>query len=429
MSNISDNLKTILTNLGADVRALFTLVKKNESTTNEKFEALNEKVDGAIVNVDDKTTSGVFTVDFTGAPIQKYDMASCPSGTVTFDYANLSGVNADQASTIEVQLPIDTTISTINFPDDTQVLDMPEELEPSETSGAYAYHDIVFRKQGNNVCTNYAYKYDEKPDYFWVEYLPNGDGSFYFDSDGDHWVGDDWDIHLEYSYDGETWLQPNPDDGYWFEISHGDRIYLRSTQLNPSWSTASNKWIRFLDGDEERLKAKFKIGGNIMTLVDGSGKTNAIPSSYYFAHLFDAYSCVADASELRLPAKTVPMGGYYQMFYENTALSAAPAEIPDITTIGMGIFYQAFANCTHLTKAPTIKIKNFGTEWGTLYQMFQNCTSLNEIEVHFSDWGTNSATAQWVSNVASTGTFKCPASLPTTLGVSNIPNGWTIVNI
>lgn len=421
MSNISDNLKTILTNLGADVRTLFTSVKKNESTTNEKFEEINDKIKSPVVDVDDKTTSGVFTVDFTGAPIQKYDMASCPSGTVTFDYANLSGVNADKASTIEVQLPIDTTISTINFPDDTQVLDMPEELEPSETSGAYAYHDIVFRKQGNNVCTNYAYKYDEKPDYFWIECISDT-GNIYLDDSN---FQDEFDLHLEYSLDGgETWA---PWEYYVDDMGEGDRVYLRSTQVNATWSTSYDKYLKFASDDSSE---RFNVGGDIMTLVDGSGKTNAIPSRNYFTNLFRQFN-VVDASELKLSAKLLMGSCYNGMFRQCTALTTAPKVIPNVTYFENGSnFNNCFTGCTALTKSPIIKITSFGNAFNPLYGMFRNCTSLNEVEVHFTDWGTNTVTAEiWLYNVAASGTFKCPASLPIIRGENNIPNGWTIVNI
>ena len=83
------------------------LINNSDFQTSADVEnALESKIGSPIVDVEEKNTSGAFTVDFTGAPIQKYDIPSCPNGTVTFDYANLSGVADNQASTIEVQLPV-----------------------------------------------------------------------------------------------------------------------------------------------------------------------------------------------------------------------------------------------------------------------------------------------------------------------------------
>ena len=340
---------------------------------------------------------------------------------MTFDYANLSGVADNQASTIEVQLPVDSAVSSITFPNGTQVLDMPGELEPSETSGAYAYHDIVFRKQGRKVYANHAYKYEEQPDYFWIE-CASSTGNIYLD---DSYFQDEYDLHLEYSLDGgETWA---PWEYYVDDMGEGDRVYLRSTQVNATWSTNWNKYFRFASDDSSE---RFNVGGDIMTLVDGSGKTNAIPSRYYFSNLFRQFN-VVDASELKLSAKSLMGSCFLAMFNGCTALTTAPKVIPNVTDLDNGTNYQnCFGGCTALTKAPIIKITSLGSVYGPLRGMFANCTSLNEIEVHLTDWGTGSVpTDNWLNNVAASGTFKCPASLPIIRGASNIPEGWTIVNI
>lgn len=428
--DISNNLKTVLDNINKDIAALDDSIPLSTSqltndsdfqTSTDVANALESKNGSPIVDVEEKNTSGAFIVDFTGAPIQKYDITSCPTGAVTFDYTNLSGVADNQASTIEVQLPVDSAVSSITFPNGTQVLDMPEELEPSETSGAYAYHDIVFRKQGNKVCTNYAYKYDEKPDYFWIE-CASSTGNIYLDDSN---FQDEYDLHLEYSLDGgETWA---PWKYYVENMVEGDRVYLRSTQVNATWSTNWNKYLRFASDDSSE---RFNVGGDIMTLVDGSGKTNAIPSRYYFAFLFRQFN-VVDASELKLSARSLMGACYNGMFSSCTALTTAPKVIPNVTYFDNGVnYYSCFGGCTALTKSPIIKLTSLGSAYGPLRLMFANCTSLNEIEVHLTDWGTGTGpTDGWVSNVAATGTFKCPASLPIIRGISNIPEGWTIVNI
>jgi hypothetical protein len=59
--------------------------------------------------------------------------------------------------------------------------------------------------------------------------------------------------------------------------------------------------------------------------------------------------------------------------------------------------------------------------------MFQNCTALSSVEVAFTAWMTG--TAEWLNNVAASGTFTCPAQLPDTRGASGIPTGWTRVDV
>jgi hypothetical protein len=60
--------------------------------------------------------------------------------------------------------------------------------------------------------------------------------------------------------------------------------------------------------------------------------------------------------------------------------------------------------------------------------MFYNCNKLNSINVNFSAWNPTNATSNWVYNVATSGTFTCPASLPEEFGTSKIPSGWTVAH-
>lgn len=72
---------------------------------------------------------------------------------------------------------------------------------------------------------------------------------------------------------------------------------------------------------------------------------------------------------------------------------------------------------------------------GSLNQIFNGCEDLSVIEVNFSHWQDETLTpgffedvcANWVSGVASSGTFTCPSALPEEFGDSRIPSGWTVV--
>ena len=59
--------------------------------------------------------------------------------------------------------------------------------------------------------------------------------------------------------------------------------------------------------------------------------------------------------------------------------------------------------------------------------MFSGCSSLNYIKCLATDISATDCTGNWVSGVASTGTFVKNASMTSwTEGTSGIPNGWTV---
>ena len=88
-------------------------------------------------------------------------------------------------------------------------------------------------------------------------------------------------------------------------------------------------------------------------------------------------------------------------------------------------FYRLFYYCTSLTKSPDLTATKLN--YNCYANMFVGCTNLQYIEVDFTKWNTE-ATENWVSSIASTGTFVKPAALPTTFGSSNIPSGWTVMD-
>ena len=88
-------------------------------------------------------------------------------------------------------------------------------------------------------------------------------------------------------------------------------------------------------------------------------------------------------------------------------------------------FYRLFYYCTSLTKSPDLTATKLN--YNCYANMFVGCTNLQYIEVDFTKWNTD-ATENWVSSIASTGTFVKPAALPTTFGSSNIPSGWTVMD-
>ena len=85
-----------------------------------------------------------------------------------------------------------------------------------------------------------------------------------------------------------------------------------------------------------------------------------------------------------------------------------------------------FSGCTSLTTAPELPATTLADY--CYYGMFQRCTNLNTITLgytgNFADAPSN-AFSNWVSGVASTGTFYYNGT-DTTTGESAIPEGWTV---
>ena len=83
--------------------------------------------------------------------------------------------------------------------------------------------------------------------------------------------------------------------------------------------------------------------------------------------------------------------------------------------------------CSSLTTAPALPATKLVEN--CYWSMFNGCTSLNSITMLATDISAWNCLEEWVSGVASTGTFTkatSMTSLPS--GASGIPSGWTVKN-
>ena len=161
------------------------------------------------------------------------------------------------------------------------------------------------------------------------------------------------------------------------------------------------------------------------------------------------YSCTTLTTAPELPATTLARDCYKYMFCRCTSLITAP-ELPATTlaencyygmfegcknlltppdlwaeNLAKWCYYGMFKSCTKLTIAPQLIATNLTT--GCYENMFDNCTSLNYINCFAVDITADYCTANWVRNVASTGTFrKNPNMSSWPSGVDGIPTGWTV---
>ena len=64
-----------------------------------------------------------------------------------------------------------------------------------------------------------------------------------------------------------------------------------------------------------------------------------------------------------------------------------------------------------MTDAPEIMLSS-ASSLNCMANMFNGCTSLSSVTVHFKTWPKVSYLNGWLSGVAPTGIFRCPAELP-----------------
>jgi len=57
--------------------------------------------------------------------------------------------------------------------------------------------------------------------------------------------------------------------------------------------------------------------------------------------------------------------------------------------------------------------------------MFYGCRMLSELRTYMTDISASGCLTNWLSGVAATGDFYCPAELTIPTGTSGIPGDWT----
>ena len=197
--------------------------------------------------------------------------------------------------------------------------------------------------------------------------------------------------------------------------------------------------------------AEFEVEGNIMSLIDSTNfaTLTTLQDNYTFSNLFERCTGLTSAKNLILPATTLAMGCYQNMFYSCSSLANAPklpattlaigcylgmfqyceslttAPALPATTLANYCYTDMFAGCTSLTTAPELPATDLAE--GCYTDMFQNCISLNYIKCLATDISASYCTKNWLKGVAPTGTFVKAAGMESwTTGNDGIPNNWTI---
>lgn len=125
----------------------------------------------------------------------------------------------------------------------------------------------------------------------------------------------------------------------------------------------------------------------------------------------------------KLPMTALLPNCYFSMFSECISLVNAPT-LP-ATILADGCYSNMFRGCTSLTTAPKLPATNLVDNCYEL--MFDHCNKLNNITMLATNISADNCLNDWVSDVASNGTFiKHPDMSTLPSGVSGIPEGWTV---
>ena len=256
-------------------------------------------------------------------------------------------------------------------------------------------------------------------DYFYIESL--GDANTISVKNKGDGNTDNVTPTLEYSKDKNTWTTITFD---WTSGTHttelpvklntGEKMYFRNDTRE--FSNSYNKYITFSSS------VSSNVGGDIRTLsnyIDVNSETTPKPNM--FCNLFNNNKNIVDASNLKLPYTRLEWSCYGALFDGCSSLTTAP-ELP-ATTLGKYCYSSMFRYCSSLTTAPELPATTL--EKYCCYNMFRYCSSLNSITVYANDISATNCTSNWLSGVASSGTFHNLGTAIYPTGPSGIPSGWT----
>ena len=258
-------------------------------------------------------------------------------------------------------------------------------------------------------------------DYFYIESL--GDGNTISVKNKGDGNTDNVTPTLEYSTDKNTWNIITFD---WTSGTHttelpvklntGEKMYFRNDTRE--FSNSYSKYITFSSS------VSSNVGGDIRTLsnyIDVNSETTPKPNM--FCNLFNNNKNIVDTSNLKLPYTRLEWSCYGALFDGCSSLTTAP-ELP-ATTLGNYCYSSMFRYCSSLTTAPELPATTLAS--GCYYSMFRYCSSLNSITVYANDISASNCTSNWLSGVASSGTFHNLGTAIYPTGPTGIPSGWTEV--
>ena len=203
-------------------------------------------------------------------------------------------------------------------------------------------------------------------------------------------------------------------------IPANGKLYLKANTAQ--WG---NDWD---SGTVINASSYFKVGGNIMSLLNGDNFVNsgfAPNSNHNFDSLFVDSNTLISASELQLPATTLTDSCYQRMFIFCTQLMGVPT-LP-ATTLTSYCYSEMFNRCILLTKAPVLPATTLVENCYT--SMFYDCARLNSITTYAQDISATDCLTNWLGSwfygMSATGDFYNLGGATYPSGASGILEGWT----
>ena len=297
----------------------------------------------------------------------------------------------------------------------------------SEDTYVQAY-SMLRGKQSQVVSETCIYSdvHDYSMDYLTFRILSNG--NIFWRSNGS------LSKTIEYSLNAGPWTSITASTTpVTIPVSTGDIVRFRGS--NQSYATSKSAYSGFGQGEAgtsgqatyDNDAAEFNIEGNIMSLIYGDNFINNPEfngGTYNFCSIFKKSKCVS-AENLILPATTLREYCYRAMFSWCTYLTIAP-ELP-ATNLAKGVYWYMFEQCA-ITTAPELLAETLVQEcYGS---MFIACASLNFIKcMANAGFSTKNCKQNWVSGVASSGTFVKDSGVAVNTwsrGASGIPTNWLV---
>lgn len=213
-----------------------------------------------------------------------------------------------------------------------------------------------------------------------------------------------WERYAGYPTDSRT-IQYKKNDGEWTSITSntgntkpyvnvvaGDKVEFKGTNIKYHIGGTYNRFVG---------SATFKAYGNILSLIYGDNFLG----------------------ETELPSTATSSSNFDSLFWTNTGITDASNIIMPQNTRN-SCYNRMFEDCSNLEKAPTLPASQL--EPYAYQYMFANCGKLSHVKCLAITISATNCTANWLAQVANTGTFiKHPnATWPT--GRDGIPDGWTV---
>lgn len=173
--------------------------------------------------------------------------------------------------------------------------------------------------------------------------------------------------NVEYSTDGSNWATL-PAGTKSIAINANERIYVKATGLTPTSSDGIGTFV---------VNKKFNLSGTVMSMLFGdeaAQNNNLSGKDYAFYKLFSNAVNLMAVSKGFLPATTLSMQCYRQIFRGCTNLKEAP-DLP-ATSLANACYQFMFYQCTGLVKAPKLPAMDLADS--CYVNMFQGCSSLKE---------------------------------------------------